>query len=59
MELQMQPKKVEIIGIKPTHIIVKLLSNNQEIKLSKQYFQKRVDYGWYEVVNQGEFSSVI
>ena len=54
-----QPRKVEIIAIKPTHTLVRFLSNNHEVKMSKQYFQKRVDLGWYEVVNQDKLSSVI
>ena len=51
--------KVKIIAIKPTHILLKFLSSDQEVKMNKQYFKKRVDCGWYEIVNQEELSSVI
>ncbi len=54
-----QSVKVEVIAKKPTHTLVKFLSSNREIKMGRQYFQKRVDCGWYEIINQDKLSPLI
>ncbi len=52
-------KKVEIIEIKPTHVELRFLPYGNEIKMGTRFFQKKVEGGFYEVINKDKMPSVI
>ncbi len=52
-------KLLEIVAMKPTHVLVKLESSDQAVKMSKSFFQKCIRSGNYEVVNQQALPSII
>lgn len=50
---------VEILEYRPDYIRIKMLPVELEIKVSRQFFQKRVKSGFFEVVNEDKLPSVI
>ncbi|MFK7806737.1 MAG: hypothetical protein AB8F74_02950 [Saprospiraceae bacterium] len=57
--MNQNPLAIEILDFKPTHVSVRILDNNSEVKLAKHFFNRRVKAGLYEVRNQHKIPSVI
>ena len=54
-----QPIKVKILEFHPSFIMLKFPMNNQLVKMSRRFFQKRVDLGYYEIENNNKIPPVI
>lgn len=54
-----ETKKVKIISHQPTGIIVKYDGSDREVKMSKQFFRKRLKEGHIEVINKDQLPTVI
>ena len=52
-------KQIEIVEINPTHVQIKFLPYGNVVKIGKRFFLKKVDSGFYEVVNKEKIPSVI
>lgn len=42
---------VEIVKERPTHFIIRMLPDGQELKVGKSFFKKRLECGIFEIVN--------
>jgi len=52
-------QKVEIVEVKPTHVKFLLVDEGLKIKTGKQFFNKRVKMGLYEVINEKSTNNLI
>ena len=52
-------KKIEIIAYQPTHIKLRFLPFGNEVKMGKRFFQRKVNSGFYEIVNKDKIPSII
>lgn len=51
--------KIEIVDLQPTHVEIKFVSNEHTVQLGRNYFSKRVQNGFYEVVNKQKIPAVL
>ena len=44
-----KPKKVSVLNINPSNVVIRYKGENREIRMSKQFFKKRIEMGILEV----------
>lgn len=49
--MEIQPKKVRIVSLKPHKVVVEILETGKEVQFPRRVFDRRVDMGLFEVVN--------
>ncbi|GEM_PF-2717642 len=47
----MKVKKVKILQLHPQKVKLKILPEGYIVELPRRFFEKRLDMGWYEVIN--------
>jgi len=52
-------KKIKILAIKPTHVDFRLIDEGLKIKMGKQFFNKRVKMGIYNMVKKDAINPCI
>ena len=56
--MQKVKRLVEIVEEKPTHYIIKVVPDGQEVKVGKSFFRTRLECGIFEIVGTRKISTI-
>ncbi len=57
--MQVQPKKVKIVSVKPHKVIVEFIETNIRVMFPRKAFEQRLEIGLFELVGPIQMPSVL
>lgn len=52
------PKKVEVLHVNPSNVVIRYEGQERKVRMSKQFFKKRIDMGILEELKPSTISEI-